>query len=292
MGTWATPVTSALLTCDNFYEAFDDGTNAIVIFPNPREICQFTFSIASEVGEVDNLDWQILGGNRIINNGASGTVVASPTFVDGDVDVGDDHVTFGAAHSLLTTGDGPFQLTTTGVLPAGLALATNYWLIVDSTVNISFGSTLANAMAGTEVTISGAAGTGTHTLNTGAVTIDVAAGDNEANDFYMGMHFLMTSGGELKDIREIADYVSSTDALTLLRALSGTPTAAETYDIFNMGEVDSGTITAETTLTEDLNQKALVAVSGYPCLIARARSTGSTDAHIALMTYTLDNVSA
>ncbi len=201
MGQWASPVTSALLTCDANYEAFHDGSAAIVIFPNPREICQFTFSIASEVGEVDDLEWQILGGNRIINYGITGTI----------------------------------------------------------------GST---------------------------TVIDLAAGDSEADDFYMGMHFLMTSGGELKDLREIVDSVNSTDAVTLIRALSGTPTITETYDIFNMGEVDQGTITAETTLTEDLTQKALVAVSGYPCLIARARSTGGTDAHIALMTYTLDNVSA
>ncbi len=200
---WASPVTSARLTVngDGFYEAFHDGTNVIVIQPNPREICQFTFSIASEVGEADNLDWQILGGHRIIQNGISGTITSTTVF-------------------------------------------------------------------------------------------DVAAADNQADDYYMGMFWRFTSGGETADLREIENYVSSTDAVTVVRALSGTPTITETYDIYHLGEVDSGTITAETTLTEDLAQHALVAVSGYPLLIARARATGSTDTHIALMTYALDGVSA
>jgi hypothetical protein len=72
------------------------------------------------------------------------------------------------AHALLT-GDGPFQLTSSGTLPAGLALATNYWIIKLTDDTFSFASTLANALAGTAVDITDA-GTGTHTISDTAST--------------------------------------------------------------------------------------------------------------------------
>lgn len=196
---WGTHTASALLTTDANFEAFNDGTNAIVLSPNPRELVSFNFSIASEVGETDDLEIQILGGQQLITNSATGTITSSSV-------------------------------------------------------------------------------------------IDFAAGDNEANDYYMGMYFLMTSGGETADLREISDYVSATDAATLVRALSGTPTIGETYSVFHMHPISQFIITAETALTEDLPQNGGIQVVGYPRLIARARSTGATDAHVALMSYALDGV--
>ena len=195
-------VTSAVLTCDANFEAFDDATNAIVLTPNPRELVNFTFSIASEVGETDDLEIQILGGQRI------------------------------------TTGNALDAVTSATVMD-----------------------------------------------------LDTAA-DTQADDYYMGMYFLMTSGGEVKDVREIVDYTNSNDRTTLVRALSGTPSATETYDIFNLSVASQFIITAETTLTEDLPQKGGVLVVGYPFLIARARATGGTNAHLALMSYSMDGVSA
>lgn len=196
---WASAAISALLTCDANFEAFDDGTNAIVIALNPRELVDIVNSIASQVGEADKLEIQILAGQRIINGNALAAV-------------------------------------------------------------------------------------------TDASNMQLAAADNKADDYYMGMYFLMTSGGEVKDVREISNYVNSTDVITLARALSGTPTAAETYDIFHMRRISQFEITAETVLTEDLPQNGGDQVSGYPFVIVRARS-GAADAHIALMTYTKDGVS-
>ena len=66
------------------------------------------------------------------------------------------------AHGL-STGDGPVQLTTTGTLPSGYALATNYWVISTGSDTLKLASSLANALAGTFVVIS-SNGTGTHTL--------------------------------------------------------------------------------------------------------------------------------
>lgn len=78
------------------------------------------------------------------------------------------------------TGDGPVQLTTTTTLPAGLSLATNYWLIVVDASHVKLATSRANALAGTAVDITGA-GTGTHTMTTfatknGASSVPVPAG--------------------------------------------------------------------------------------------------------------------
>lgn len=199
---WASATQSELLTTDANWEAFHDGSSAIVIALNPYEVASFIFGISSLIGETDNLEWQILGGHRVSNGLATGTI--------GSTTVLDLHATDAA----------------------------------------------------------------------------------EANDYWVGQYFVMTSGGETKDVREIIDFVSSTEAATLVRALSGTPTETETYAIYAMSEIASGSITSETTLTEDLPQNAASTVSGYPFLIARARATGGTDAHIALMTYSVNNVSA
>lgn len=61
------------------------------------------------------------------------------------------------------TGDGAERLTTTTTLPAGLALATDYFAIVDDVDHIRLATSLANAEAGTAVNITDA-GTGVHTL--------------------------------------------------------------------------------------------------------------------------------
>lgn len=199
---WGTLVESATLTTDANFEAFNDGTNAIEIFLNPRERLSITVSIASEVGEVDDLEVQVLGGHRI------------------------------------TSGNGLDAVTSSTVLD----------------------------------------------LNTTA--------DAEADDYYMGMYFLMTTGGETADVREIVDFTSAADTVTLIRALSGTPTAAETYNIYHMRALSNFVVIAETTLTEERPQNDGIVVTGVPYVLVRARSTGATDAHIALLSYRLDGVSA
>ena len=57
------------------------------------------------------------------------------------------------------------QLTTTTTLPAGLSLATDYYVIKVTDTTIKFATSYANAVAGTAVDITDA-GTGTHTINT------------------------------------------------------------------------------------------------------------------------------
>jgi microcystin-dependent protein len=55
------------------------------------------------------------------------------------------------------------RATTTGALPTGLALATDYFVIRMSATTIKLASSLANAIAGTPIDIT-ATGSGTHTL--------------------------------------------------------------------------------------------------------------------------------
>jgi hypothetical protein len=57
------------------------------------------------------------------------------------------------------------QLTTTTTLPAGLSLATNYYVIKITDDTCKLASSYANAVAGTPIDITDA-GTGTHTINT------------------------------------------------------------------------------------------------------------------------------
>ncbi len=56
------------------------------------------------------------------------------------------------------------RLTTTGTLPAGLALATDYWVIRVNATTIKLATSRANALAGTAVAFSDN-GSGTHTWN-------------------------------------------------------------------------------------------------------------------------------
>lgn len=57
------------------------------------------------------------------------------------------------------------RLTTTTTLPAGLSLATDYYVIKVTDTTCKFATTYANAVAGTAINITDA-GTGTHTINT------------------------------------------------------------------------------------------------------------------------------
>jgi hypothetical protein len=55
------------------------------------------------------------------------------------------------------------QMTTAGTLPTGLALTTNYYIIVLDLNTVSFASSRANAIAGTAIAISGGVGNSTFT---------------------------------------------------------------------------------------------------------------------------------
>ncbi len=70
----------------------------------------------------------------------------------------------------LVTGDQVMISNAGGGLPAGLAAATYYWVIVHTCDKIALATTLANAQANTRINIT-TAGTGTHTIRHGGITI-------------------------------------------------------------------------------------------------------------------------
>lgn len=68
------------------------------------------------------------------------------------------------AHGLVT-GDGPVRLTTTGALPGGLAIATDYWIIRASADAVQLAASFLGAIEAPLAPIDlTSAGTGTHTL--------------------------------------------------------------------------------------------------------------------------------
>ena len=85
---------------------------------------------------------------------------AAINFVDGDVTVGTDSIAE-VGHGFVTGEQA--TLTTTGTLPAGLATSTRYYIIRVDDDNFKVAASLSDAVAGTAVDITAAAGGGTHT---------------------------------------------------------------------------------------------------------------------------------
>lgn len=116
-----------------------------------------------------------------------------------------------ATHGL-ETGDGPVQLTTTGTLPAGLSLLTDYWIIKVSANTFRLATSLDDALDGTYVSFTDN-GTGTHTYTGTASCERVAA---EWSDLSTGV-----SAGDVVAIPGWASAVrANTTAFT-----SGDPSA-------------------------------------------------------------------
>jgi len=83
------------------------------------------------------------------------------TFASTDVNTGTDVITV-PSNTALQTGV-KLQLTTSGTLPTGLSLATDYFVIRVSATTIKLASSLTNALKGTAIDITGA-GSGTNTI--------------------------------------------------------------------------------------------------------------------------------
>jgi hypothetical protein len=96
--------------------------------------------------------------------GTDYNLLADDTFTSGDVDItdgaGGNSVNI-ASHNYVTLDK--VRLTTGGTLPTGLSIATDYWIIAYDANNIQFADSVANAIAGTEIDLTGA-GSGTSTI--------------------------------------------------------------------------------------------------------------------------------
>ncbi len=106
-------------------------------------------------------------------------LIVTDTFIDGDVTVGSDTINV-ATHPLVDLQK--VQLTSSGTLPAGLSLATDYYIIFVDSDNVKFASSRANAVSDTAVDITAAAGGGTHIITSQSTLITIDANGSETID--------------------------------------------------------------------------------------------------------------
>jgi len=177
------------------------------------------------------------------------------SFVDADVTVIGDNIAI-TGHAFV---DGQkVRATTDGVLPTGLDLLTDYWVIVVNPNSLKLATSLANASAGTAKDITAAAGGGTH--NIVPVTSAVKTfGDFDADqtadeitipthNFVDGQRVGLTTGGILPGgLAAGNNWVIVVDANTISLATSLALAAAGTADDITSAAGD-GTHTLTATL--------------------------------------------
>lgn len=127
-------------------------------------------AIASLSGRTPFLVWRRAAGAVGTTTGLKGVWVEGPTSLEiadvvlGTVDADEDTILL-TAHGL-ETGDGPIQLATDDTLPAGLELATDYWVIVVDANTIQLAASVVDAMAKPAVPVDITdEGVGEHTLS-------------------------------------------------------------------------------------------------------------------------------
>lgn len=122
------------------------------------------------------------------------------------------------------------RLTTTTTLPAGLSLATDYWLIRQSATTAKLASSLSNAIAGTAIDITDA-GTGTHTLTIQMPRYQDGVG---CEAFFVSVTQPTAGGPNLT----ASAYTSTNNGGS--RAFQGTPTMGATADAYATRVLHSG----------------------------------------------------
>lgn len=124
-----------------------------MLFSNfaPIDAANIAAAVASDPITIERLEhWSLITQN------SDGQASAK----DFTADAGTDELTAASAHGLQT--GQIVQVSTTTTLPDPLAVTTDYYVIVVDTTKFKLATTLANALAGTEIDITDA-GTGTHT---------------------------------------------------------------------------------------------------------------------------------
>lgn len=122
-----------------------------IITPNSVQELETAYTINS-----DEVDLRYSSGFCVVSEVTVSTPAAKAFTVDASTDV-----CTASAHGMLT--GLKVQVSTTTTLPAGLAAATDYFIIRVSADTFKFAASLANAQAGTAIDITDA-GAGTHTV--------------------------------------------------------------------------------------------------------------------------------
>jgi len=178
-----------------FYKAFNalTGFTAVITLTDNAD------------GTVDalNVDYASVTDSEVKNadDSGAGSITAAVTDqgVATEVSVSGNTVTI-PSHGYTTGRKG--QLTTTGTLPAGLALATDYYIIVASANSVKFATSLANAQEGTAVDITDSGSDeGVHTFTPTAIAGGVfklqESNDGTTWDDVSGVTSNITADGDL-----------------------------------------------------------------------------------------------
>jgi hypothetical protein len=135
-----------------------------------------------------------------------------------------------ASHNFVTLDK--IRLSTSGTLPAGLSTGTDYWIIAYDANNIQFATSVANAIAGTEVDITGAAGGGTHTIEVKGdeettTDLDDWSGDNATQPANVWHSYIDTLA---RTASEAYTAVYTTDVDLFVRVRDGGATPIKTFE--------------------------------------------------------------
>lgn len=176
----------------------------------------------------DNVDFEITGidqGSLQIDY-TDDTVATPLTFAAADVDIDLNTVTI-AAHGLKN--GQKIALTTDGALPAGLT-ATDYYMIVVDATTLKFGSSLANAKAGTGVNLTDVGGASdTQTITPAAISSSGIALKTSNDGVTYSQAYaaeiktgaITVSGGKLWDLTDKLNFKFMRIELTLASGVLG-----------------------------------------------------------------------
>ena len=123
------------------------------------------------------------------------------------------------------------QLTTTTTLPAGLSLATNYFIIKVSSTTFKLATTIALAEAGTGVDITGT-GTGTHTV----ATVNPGTINHIVRDPRIDTKFAIDSNGVVWFMEETGSVVAEDIYLVLSTNTAKTSAAGNGLAVFRVSD--------------------------------------------------------
>src|SRR5262245_17515907 len=180
----------------------------------------------------------------------------------------------------LDTGAGPFLVSTTGTLPAGLVPTADYWIVAVDEDSIRLAATQGDALSGVTIDLT-SAGTGTHTLRGGLApnvspNYDVAVGIGNIGVLRVWEGDAASQGANVSDVPDVPTsyvvqhrtYKPSARYVTSIRfpeAMDGTELSADILRVYP--DVDNEVL-AEwkflTSLGDDVGGLTMVSTPGAP----------------------------
>jgi hypothetical protein len=220
-----------------------------------------------------------MGSTGALASYSSKTLAGNVTFnfVDGDVTPASDSI-LESAHGL-EMGD-IVRLSTSGTLPAGLAAATDYFVIRVDANNFKLAASLADAEAGIAVDITAAAGGGTHTL-TEQERVHAALDVNVVNAVNATISGTVPVTATDLDIRDLAFATDKVD-------VSGSEVS---LDSATLAALENITVSATDLDIRDLAFATdSVDVSGSSVSITGSVAVTATDLDIRDLTHATDSI--